>query len=176
MCGLSAPAHASHNSHSTRHSFTHRSNSTVSRLKARVLATGTVAKDCKGNCGCLRKLNALDLAYLESCIEQTPDLFLKELQEQLFEARGVEASQRCIHTSLKRCGFTRKEINWSLLTNEPITGIQQSGNTPGHQLEQELDDMITLYLMLPALSLDGILHLDVQDQPYTGASFNTFID
>ncbi|KAE9385967.1 hypothetical protein BT96DRAFT_1006532 [Gymnopus androsaceus JB14] len=87
------------------------SQSTVSRLKAWVLATGTVAKDCKGNCGRPRKLNALDLACLESCIERTPDLFLKELQEQLFEARGVEASQWCIHTSLKRRGFTRKEVS-----------------------------------------------------------------
>ena len=30
--------------------------------------------------------------------------------------------------------------------------------------------------MLPALSLDGILHLDIQEQSYTGASFNAFID
>ncbi|KAJ8579803.1 hypothetical protein M405DRAFT_706850, partial [Rhizopogon salebrosus TDB-379] len=30
--------------------------------------------------------------------------------------------------------------------------------------------------ILPALSLDGILHLDVQDHSYTSASFNGFID
>ncbi|KAE9385968.1 hypothetical protein BT96DRAFT_1006533 [Gymnopus androsaceus JB14] len=54
--------------------------STVSRLKAWVLATGTVAKDCKGNCGRPRKLNALDLACLESCIERTPDLSSKSFK------------------------------------------------------------------------------------------------
>ncbi|OAX30578.1 hypothetical protein K503DRAFT_214703, partial [Rhizopogon vinicolor AM-OR11-026] len=32
------------------------------------------------------------------------------------------------------------------------------------------------YSILPALSLDGILHLDVQDRPYTSATFTQFID
>ncbi|KAI6008825.1 hypothetical protein F5J12DRAFT_688839, partial [Pisolithus orientalis] len=32
------------------------------------------------------------------------------------------------------------------------------------------------YLVLPAMSLDGILHLDIQDCAYTGAMFNQFID
>ncbi|KAG2068373.1 hypothetical protein BDR04DRAFT_981030, partial [Suillus decipiens] len=30
--------------------------------------------------------------------------------------------------------------------------------------------------ILPALSLDGNLHLDVQDRSYTAATFNEFID
>jgi DDE superfamily endonuclease len=29
---------------------------------------------------------------------------------------------------------------------------------------------------LPALSLDGILHLDILDCPYTAVAFNAFID
>lgn len=32
------------------------------------------------------------------------------------------------------------------------------------------------YSVLPAISLDGILHLDIQDRAYTGAMFNQFID
>ncbi|OAX33524.1 hypothetical protein K503DRAFT_518182 [Rhizopogon vinicolor AM-OR11-026] len=32
------------------------------------------------------------------------------------------------------------------------------------------------YSILPALSLDGILHLDVQDRPYTSVTFTQFID
>ncbi|KAJ3750717.1 hypothetical protein DFH05DRAFT_1380181, partial [Lentinula detonsa] len=32
------------------------------------------------------------------------------------------------------------------------------------------------YSMLPALSLDGILHLDIQDWSFTTASFNAFVD
>ncbi|KAJ3736154.1 hypothetical protein DFJ43DRAFT_964365, partial [Lentinula guzmanii] len=32
------------------------------------------------------------------------------------------------------------------------------------------------YSILPALSLDGILHLDIQDWSFTTAFFNTFVD
>ena len=32
------------------------------------------------------------------------------------------------------------------------------------------------YSILPALSLDGILHLAVEDHPYTAEQFNSFID
>jgi len=32
------------------------------------------------------------------------------------------------------------------------------------------------YSILPALSLDGILHLDVQDSSYTTVTFNSFVD
>ena len=32
------------------------------------------------------------------------------------------------------------------------------------------------YSILPALSLDGILHLAVEDHPYTAQEFNSFID
>ncbi|KIK49928.1 hypothetical protein GYMLUDRAFT_183372 [Collybiopsis luxurians FD-317 M1] len=35
---------------------------------------------------------------------------------------------------------------------------------------------ISSYSMLPALSLNGILHLDVQAQSYTATIFNGFID
>lgn len=45
----------------------HVSQSTVSRLKARVLATGTMAKDRKGVCGRPRLLNGLDLTVSEYC-------------------------------------------------------------------------------------------------------------
>lgn len=32
------------------------------------------------------------------------------------------------------------------------------------------------YTILPALSLDGVLHLEVQDHSYTAATFRSFID
>lgn len=32
------------------------------------------------------------------------------------------------------------------------------------------------YSVLPALSLDGILHLDIQDHSYTSEDFNSFVD
>ncbi|KAG1855368.1 hypothetical protein DFJ58DRAFT_623165, partial [Suillus subalutaceus] len=32
------------------------------------------------------------------------------------------------------------------------------------------------YSILPAISLDGVLHLDIQDHSYTAATFNEFIE
>ncbi|TFK82335.1 Homeodomain-like protein, partial [Polyporus arcularius HHB13444] len=47
-----------------------------------------------------RILNGLDLAYLEGCIERTPDIYLAELQEELEEARGIEVSCETISSAL----------------------------------------------------------------------------
>ncbi|THU97005.1 hypothetical protein K435DRAFT_663402 [Dendrothele bispora CBS 962.96] len=38
------------------------------------------------------------------------------------------------------------------------------------------DLLSSRYSMLPALSLDGILHLEVKKKSYTSESFNAFID
>ncbi|KZP28209.1 hypothetical protein FIBSPDRAFT_690215, partial [Athelia psychrophila] len=46
------------------------------------------------------KLDALDLAYLESCIERTPDSYLYELRAQLMDARGTEIDESTISRSL----------------------------------------------------------------------------
>jgi len=35
---------------------------------------------------------------------------------------------------------------------------------------------VVRYSILPALSLDGILHLDVEDHSYTATMFNDFVD
>lgn len=32
------------------------------------------------------------------------------------------------------------------------------------------------FSVLPAISLDGVLHLTIQDRPYTAADFNSFVD
>jgi len=170
-----------------------------------VLRTGKVAKDLNG--GRPRKLNSLDLAYLESCIERTPDLYLRELQQMLFEARGVLVSEVCIERSLKRRGFTRKIVTRPALErNEELRAaylIRVGLNYRADQLvfvDEAANNRNTTkrkyawsptgtrarrhdyfvrgkrYSMLPALSLNGILHLDVREQSYTGASFNAFID
>jgi hypothetical protein len=73
----------------------------------------------------------------------------------------------------------------------------QNNNVPGPQLGLGPDDMTTLskekgesmlllwrgihnrllrYSMLPALSLDSILHLDVLDWSYTSKLFNEFVN
>ena len=78
-----------------------------------------------------------------------------------------------------------------------VIATQQNDDVPGPQLGLRPDNVTTLskgkgesmlllwggihnrlsrYSMLPALSLDSILHLDVLDQSYTSELFNKFVD
>ena len=78
-----------------------------------------------------------------------------------------------------------------------VTGLLHVDHTPGHSLAPVLRGMIILfvgsgessvscgfmfhsffqrYSILPAMSLDGILHLAIQDSPYTALQFNSFIE
>jgi hypothetical protein len=84
-----------------------------------------------------------------------------------------------------------------ILMNQPVTGIQPIGPMPGHQLVTVLVDMIFLsegqgksatckiwnflnkeirYSILPAISLDGVLHLDILTRSWTTEEFRKFID
>ncbi|KAF8957714.1 hypothetical protein BDZ97DRAFT_1669451 [Flammula alnicola] len=93
--------------------------STVKRVLRLHRTTGSVVKkpDIMGR---PRLLNALDVAYLESCIERTPDIYISELQEELLEARGVEASDATIIRTLKRRGFVRKKVCYFIQLNNPF--------------------------------------------------------
>ncbi|KAF8872380.1 hypothetical protein BD779DRAFT_1397552, partial [Infundibulicybe gibba] len=48
--------------------------------------------------------------FLEACVERQPDILLKELQDQLREVCGAEGSISTIWRTLRRRGFTRKQI------------------------------------------------------------------
>ncbi|KAF9228247.1 hypothetical protein BS17DRAFT_692439, partial [Gyrodon lividus] len=43
-----------------------------------------------------RELTSLDIAFLKGCIEQTPDIYISELQEELEEACGITAHETAI--------------------------------------------------------------------------------
>ncbi|KIK73261.1 hypothetical protein PAXRUDRAFT_607103, partial [Paxillus rubicundulus Ve08.2h10] len=43
-----------------------------------------------------RKLNSLDLAFLEGCIEHTPDIYILELWQELEEACGITVHETTI--------------------------------------------------------------------------------
>ena len=47
-------------------------------------------------------------------------------------------------------------------------GISDSNNMPR--------SLVSRYSILPAMSLDGILHLAIQDQPFTAVEFNSFVE
>ncbi|KAJ7209776.1 hypothetical protein GGX14DRAFT_316420, partial [Mycena pura] len=57
-----------------------------------------------------RILDAVDVDFLVWLIQQTPDLYVEELQEELWVVRAVDACERTIVQALKRRGFTRKRV------------------------------------------------------------------
>lgn len=64
--------------------------------------------------------------YLESLLERTPDLYLRELQRDLMTNRGVHVSLGTISRTLKRRGFTRKKLG--------VTAIEQDEEVRGEYL------------------------------------------
>ncbi|EDQ98175.1 uncharacterized protein LACBIDRAFT_336207 [Laccaria bicolor S238N-H82] len=57
-----------------------------------------------------RVLNSLEVEYLESLIEQRPDIYVTELQNALFVTYGAEVDASTITQTLYRRGFTRKKV------------------------------------------------------------------
>lgn len=157
---------------------------------------------------CPRVLNGIDLAYLESVIERTPDASLPELKSLLHQARRVSVSEATISRVLRRRGFTRKRVTRIALERDDderdlyMADIGLNCNGGGDKLvfvdESACDRRTsrrplawapmgdharrrdffvrgTRYSILPALCLDGVLHLHVQPYAYDAASFNNFI-
>ena len=51
--------------------------------------------------------------------------------------------------------------------------VENGGRTSSNN---SLYSLVSRYSVLPAMSLDGILHLAIQDQPFTAIEFNSFIE
>jgi transposase len=101
---------------------------TVQRVTALALQTGSVVRRPL-QAGRPRELNALDAnvgsnilytsrclahnfdQFLEACIQRTPDIYIEELQQKLQDARHIHVSRLTIARTLKRCGFTRKQVS-----------------------------------------------------------------
>ncbi|KAJ7923670.1 hypothetical protein B0H13DRAFT_1602333 [Mycena leptocephala] len=58
-----------------------------------------------------RILTPFDISYLEGLVQQTPDIYLVELQQCLFESTGLDVAQTTIRDALLRLGYTRKCVS-----------------------------------------------------------------
>ncbi|KAJ6505442.1 hypothetical protein C8R45DRAFT_817648 [Mycena sanguinolenta] len=58
-----------------------------------------------------RILTQFDISYLEGLILRTPDIYLCELQQHLFESTGLAVTQNTIRNALLRRRYTRKRIS-----------------------------------------------------------------
>ncbi|KAF8805110.1 hypothetical protein BYT27DRAFT_7224881 [Phlegmacium glaucopus] len=85
---------------------------TIQRIKRSWLLTGKVVNKPLEP-GRHRCLTSLEVSYLESLIEQRPDIYMKELQHALFVAYNVEVDGSNITRALHRRGFTRKKVLYS---------------------------------------------------------------
>ncbi|KAF8811482.1 hypothetical protein BYT27DRAFT_7023783, partial [Phlegmacium glaucopus] len=82
---------------------------TIFRIKSNWKHTGRVIHTSLEN-GRPRILSSLEVSYLESLVEQTPDIYGRELQYALFVAYNVDVDVSTIIRTLHRRGFTRKKV------------------------------------------------------------------
>ncbi|KDQ15261.1 hypothetical protein BOTBODRAFT_90220, partial [Botryobasidium botryosum FD-172 SS1] len=61
-------------------------------------------------CGRNRLLDDESIIYLRQVIAQTPDVYLDELRESLYETYGKHVSDSTIWRALKKAGFTMKKV------------------------------------------------------------------
>jgi len=154
-----------------------------------------------------RVLSPLDIAYLESLIERTPDIYGSELKSALSQSRGVEVDESTITRSLHRRGYTRKKIQriaverseearaeyqliiGQLYSPETLVFLDESacnrhtarrthGWAPIGDRARRHDYFVRgkRYSILPAISLDGVLHLDILRRSWTSLEFRAFVD
>jgi hypothetical protein len=137
-----------------------------------------------------RVLEQDDLNYLEGIIIAEPALFLNEIQDKLREIQDVEVSLPTLSRTLARLAVTHKHIAKASECNELLratwqvvmgqyeprqiicideagvddhTNVRRSGWAPLGQacVRRTSFSQGQKYYILPALSLDGILTLDI---------------
>ncbi|KAK7020933.1 hypothetical protein R3P38DRAFT_3548305 [Favolaschia claudopus] len=104
-----------------------------------------------------RILTSFDVAYLEGLVARTPDIYLFELQECLYEATGLDVAKTTIRDALLRMGYVRPNglgfnvkldnthlEDWFSWTKQLAIDIQRGGRWHGPPLECERGGMIFL--------------------------------
>jgi transposase len=155
--------------------------------------------------GCKRLLDRDDLNYLESILRAEPGLFLDELQDKLRTVRDIEVSIATISRTLSRLAITNKTIakeaaernehlraTWevSMAQYDPQqlvfidearvddqTNVRKNGWAPLGQACVRRTSFLRgqKYSILPALSVDGIVALDIFEGSVNRESFLTFL-
>ncbi|KAF8330040.1 uncharacterized protein EI90DRAFT_2923158, partial [Cantharellus anzutake] len=133
-----------------------------------------------------------------------PDLYLHEIQQILERYHRISVCESTVWLSLKQWGFTHKKVcithiydyiphlgtiwvciiklnSLFLLMRQDAITILPHAPMAGHHLVTELVVRIfsckalSVYSILPALTIEGMLHVNIQQGAYTTATFNDFI-
>ena len=91
------------------HEYTGISVRSIKRLHSTHCRTGEVSRKPVVP-GRPRNLTSMQSQFLCDCVERTPDMALAELQTELQEVCGVDASVSTIARTLQRQGFTMKTV------------------------------------------------------------------
>ncbi|PPQ97475.1 hypothetical protein CVT26_002823 [Gymnopilus dilepis] len=179
---------------------------TVCGVRRMWKATGEVVAKPLDN-GRPRVLTALEVSYLESLVEQQPDIYVHELQDALFKAYEKHVDGKTITRALRRQGLTRKTVTRPARErNEEVRLEYQADigeNYPPETLvflDEAACNRLTSnrlkawapigkrarrhdyfvrgqrYSILPAISLDGVLHLDILTRSWTADEFRTYVE
>lgn len=156
-----------------------------------------------GNRGCM--LGVTELKFIRTSLERQPDIQLQGLAESLREFCGIDASEVSVWRALRKMGYTRKKImrlaiernelfrDRFILTigqysPEQLVFIDESavdrrtphrayGWAPRGQRAQMHGHFVrgARFSLLPALTLEGIIHLSIKEGSFDGEAFLNFI-
>ncbi|KAF5310770.1 hypothetical protein D9619_007648 [Psilocybe cf. subviscida] len=166
----------------------------------------TVSNPFARQAGRKRVLDTGDLDYLASLIEAKPKIFLDELQEQLSEVRDIDVSIATISRSLRQWEITNKTVSSSAIErNERLRATWQAayGDIPAEYCvwldEASVDNKSyhrqngwstigcaavsrttfirgRRYSVLPALTSEGIIALDIFEGAVNKERFLQFVN
>jgi transposase len=152
-----------------------------------------------------RTLNEGDMQYIYSILEANPTLYVDEIQQRLFETRDVEVSIATVSRALRRLAITHKHVAKEALERDELVHAAwqaEYGDIPMDAFvwvdEASVDDRTNQwrdgwallgracvrrytfirgqrFSILPALSVDGIIALDIFEGSVTKERFIRFI-
>lgn len=139
-------------------------------------------------------------------IQRNPEIYLDELKECLLEEMGKQVSASTIYRTLAKLGFTRKTITKAARERDENKRAEYCARISqylprervyvdesrfdrrtatrtrawAYKGERAFSKVFFLrgksYSVLPALSLDGVLHVKVVENAFNMVTFNEFID
>jgi len=152
-----------------------------------------------------RTLNQQDLAFVSSLLDANPSLFLDELQECLIESQDVEISIATLSRTLRRLALTHKHASKAASERDELlraTWLAEYGHFPKEYFvwidESSIDNRTNQrpngwapfgracvrrmsficgqrFSILPALSVDGIIALDIFEGAVNKEKFIKFL-
>ena len=146
-----------------------------------------------------------DINYIYSILEANPGLYVDEIQQRLFEARNIDVSIATISRALRRLAMSNKKVAREALERDEVlraTWLAEYGDIPPESYlwldESSVDDRTNQrcngwaslghacvrretfirgcrFSILAALSVDGIVALDIFEGSVTKDRFISFL-